>query len=268
MCQVSPNVGQIKALIPAAGKGTRFYPFSRVIPKELIPVANYPAIDFGLKELSGAGVRDVCLVSSPKKITLTDYVRQKKPSAQVVNQIEPKGLGDAIFVARDQFVRSSIIPVILPDNIFVGAKNVTKTAIEIFNDFNCCAVVAIKKVPKDQAYRYGIAKVDVLGQPKMSEIISIVEKPKQGLEPSTLAVVGRYVFSSCIFQALEKVEQGVGQEIQLTDAINFLIKSGKKVLGFEIEEKFLDVGNPAGWLEANHILFEHGLGENINECST
>lgn len=270
MCHKRGSFAHIKALIPAAGKGTRFYPFTKTVPKELVPIANHPAIDFSLEELAEAGITDLCLVSSAAKQILSGHVKKRVPAAQVVNQALAKGLGDAIFVAREKFCKNTVIPVLLPDNIFVGPGNILSQLINCLKEQKCCAVIAVKAVPEGQTDKYGIIKKLESGfvGKGVFQIDSIVEKPPLGKQPSDLAAVGRYVFSNCIFDEIAKTELGFGQEIQLTDAINHLIKSGKKVIGFEISQKFLDVGSPDGWLEANRILFKHGLGEILNECSS
>lgn len=264
MCLANPDLKQIKAIIPAAGKGTRFYPFSKFIPKELLPVANRPAIDFIFDEVFDAKIEKTCIVCSPAKQLLIKYLKQSPISFDLANQTAAKGLGHAIFTAKQFFNEGSIIPVLLPDNIFWNAKNVTSRLIEAFVELKCCAVIAVGKVPAQQASRYGIIEIAQTTHRKpLMEIKSIVEKPPQGTEPSNLAVFGRYIFSNCIFAAAGGLPVGFGNEIQLTDAINKLISQGKKVYAMEISDKFLDVGNPQGWLEANQILFGHKT-EQIN----
>ncbi len=266
MCLINPEASQIKAIIPAAGKGTRFYPFSKFIPKELLPVANQPAIDFVLDEALDAKIDEICVVSSPEKQLLTNYLKQQSFNFDFVDQKTASGLGDAIFVTKTLFNKNSVIPVLLPDNLFWNAKNVTDRLIKTFFDLKCCAIIAVVKVPMSQAYRYGMIEAETNRQKKhFIPIKNIVEKPAAGTEPSNLAVFGRYIFSNCIFSAIDGLSAGFGNEIQLTDGINRLIAQGKKVYAMEVTEKFLDVGNPQGWLEANKILFRH-KSEQINLC--
>ncbi len=267
MCLKKPDLKNLKAIIPAAGKGTRFYPFSKFIPKELLPVANRLAIDFVLDEINDAKIDKICAVYSQSKKLLLEYLQQTRSGLDFAEQAAPKGLGDAIFVSKSFFNQSSIIPVLLPDNIFCGTNNVTRQLIESFIDSKCCAIIAIGQVKPEEAHRYGIIGIDKRISSNLIKIKSIIEKPKSGSEPSNLAVFGRYVFSSCIFQALDDLDTGFNGEVQLTDGINKLIDAGKAVYALEIQDKFFDVGNPKGWLEANEILLKDRNGKS-DQCLT
>lgn len=246
------------AVIPAAGLGSRFYPYTKLIPKELLPINNRPAIDFALDEIVQAQIQNLCVIASPTKQIMLEYLNGFSTTLKLktVEQNQPKGLGHAVFIAKKAVEKFSIIPVLLPDNIFVGSTNITQLLIDQFLSQNCCATIALVEVPAETVKNYGIANPEHVSSPSIQSFIlkNFVEKPAADQAPSNLAVMGRYVFSPCIFDALDNLETGALGEIQLTDAINKLIFTGKKVVGIKITEQFFDVGNLNGWLEANNSI--------------
>lgn len=246
------------AVIPAAGLGSRFYPYTKLIPKELLPINNRPAIDFALDEIVQAQIKNLCLVTSPTKQIMLEYLNKYSSTLKlkIEKQSQPKGLGHAVFLTKKAVEEFSVIPVLLPDNIFVGSTNITQVLINQFLSQDCCAAIALVEVPPETVKNYGIANPEHLLSPERQSFIlkNLVEKPAIDQAPSNFAVMGRYVFSPCIFDALDNLETGALGEIQLTDAINKLIFAGKKVLGIKITEQFFDVGNLNGWLEANNSI--------------
>jgi UTP--glucose-1-phosphate uridylyltransferase len=249
----------VQALIPAAGLGSRFYPYSKLVPKELLPVANRPALDFCLEEIIAAQIKTLCLVANENKQLMLDYVQTFSNQLVIssVLQQRPRGLGDAVFIARHLFGQRSIILVLLPDNIFIGANNVTKKLVDCFLAFDCCAVIVCTAVQQNELQNYGVVKLaDCKPLAHGVFLLSgLVEKPT-AQAPSNLAVMGRYLFSPCIFEALDGLATGALGEVQLTDAINKLLNAGKKVLALEVADTFFDVGNLPGWLEANNFLLK------------
>ncbi len=261
MCIKNKAQASVAALIPAASLGTRFYPYSKLIPKELLPVNNRPAIDYSLEEIAAAGVKDCYLIANQNKTLMVEYAKKFSSAVKIhpVMQQAQRGLGDAVFSARNVVPEESILAVLLPDNIFFGSDAVTAQMLDYFKLApDVCGVIAFVEVDKSLVKNYGIAKVqnDFSPTATVFSLEDLVEKPATEAAPSNLAVMGRYIFSPCIFGALENLETGALGEVQLTDAINKLIKSQKKILGLKISYKFLDLGNLEGWLEANNLFFK------------
>jgi UTP--glucose-1-phosphate uridylyltransferase len=259
-----------KAVIPAAGLGTRFLPATKAVPKELLPIVDTPTIQYIVAEAVAAGVRDVIIVNAKGKETIVDHfdvakeleahlaktgktalrdeIRAIAKMANVVSirQQEPLGLGHAVLCARD-LVGDEPFVVMLGDDIIDARVPGAKQLADCWERHGL-GTIALMEVPRDETHLYGIAA----GQPvddRTLRIDRLIEKPKHD-PPSNLAVIGRYVLPPRIFEILERVEPGVGGEIQLTDALALLARE-EGLLGYRFEGERFDAGDRFGYLKAN-----------------
>ncbi len=232
----------LKAVIPAAGLGTRFLPASKAIPKEMLPVVDKPAIQYVVEEAARAGIDDVLMITGRNKAALEDHfdrhweleaalerkmddqkLRRVRKSADLgnvhfVRQGEPLGLGHAVLRARAH-VGDAPFAVLLGDDLIDESESLLERMIETRSQFGG-SVVALMEVPADQIHLYGCAAVEpVDGSDDVVRVTSMVEKPAAEDAPSNLAVIGRYVLDPSIFEVLARTEPGRGGEIQLTDAL-------------------------------------------------
>ncbi len=259
-----------KAVIPAAGLGTRFLPVTKAIPKEMLPVVDRPAIQYVVEEAVAAGIDDILLVSSPYKKPIEDHfdrayelerrleekgkhdeaaaVRALAEMAQVttVRQGEPLGLGHAVSLAR-RHVGDESFAVLLPDDIMVDDGELLRAMLAAHAESGQ-SVVALKEFPMSEISSYGCAAAEPLGGSLM-RLTRLVEKPKAEDAPSNLAVMGRYVFTSAIFGELDHVKAGHGGEIQLTDAMETLM-AHEGMLGYVFSEGRYDIGQKQDFLRA------------------
>lgn len=262
-----------QAIIPAAGMGTRFLPFTKATPKELLPLLNKSAIEYIIKEGVDAGITTFYMITSGDKPTLAKYLQPapalesavagkkgeqlltsissliKQTRIEFVNQDKPLGLGHAVLMAKQQ-VGNTYFGVLLPDDIIVNAKAALAQLIEIAQTYKA-TVIAVQEVEPDQVSSYGIVAINTEIAPGLVEVSGLVEKPAMHDAPSRLAIIGRYVLSPRIFDALERTQAGSGGEIQLTDAIQHLLDSGERVLAYQVQGSRYDIGTPEGWLQAN-----------------
>lgn len=269
-----PNVVTC-AVIPAAGLGTRFLPATKAQPKEMLPVVDKPAIQYVVEEAVRAGIDDVLIITGRGKRSIEDHfdrqfeleyfletqgkdrmlttVRDLADLADIhyVRQGEPLGLGHAVSVAR-KHVGERSFAVMLGDDLMVDDSKVLRAMIDAHADTGD-AVVALREVPRAEISAYGCADVTDpepgSNEPRVVGIRGIVEKPDPDLAPSSMAVMGRYVFTPEIFEVLEHVRPGVGGEIQLTDAIASLLKS-REVLGYVFSDGRYDIGSKLDYLRA------------------
>lgn len=262
----------IKAVIPAAGLGTRFLPATKTVPKELLPLVDVPAIHLIVEECVQAGISQVILVSAAGKSAIEDYFdtqhRLEQTLAQTqkehllertralmekveiisVRQREPKGLGHAVLMARP-VVGKEPFAVLLPDDIFDASPPAVGQLSDV-SDRTGCGVVALLSTPGEE-HRYGIIKgQQEPSDPRLWKISDLVEKPKAGTAPSSMAIMGRYVLPGEIFEVLEKTAPGAGGEIQLTDALRVL-SQGSGLFGYQYTGTRYDTGTPLGYLKAN-----------------
>jgi UTP--glucose-1-phosphate uridylyltransferase len=224
-----------EAIIPLAGLGTRLLPFSKVIPKELLPLGNTTILEVILKECFEAGIKKIILVISNRKKKIT-YVYQNSP----------KGLGDALYSCRNK-IKGNFFLLVLPDDI-IKSNNCSKDIIAINKKYHC-SVIASKKVKKSELSRYGIFKVSSKNK-NLFNIQKVVEKPKVYRELSNFAIIGRYILNKNIFTAIKNIKFGTGGEKQLTDAINFLLIKNEKFKGYIFKGKYLDCGTMSGYLNS------------------
>jgi UTP--glucose-1-phosphate uridylyltransferase len=260
-----------KAVIPAAGLGTRFLPVTKCLPKEMLPIVDKPAIQYVVEEAARAGIEDILLITSRGKASLADYfdrapelehhlevankheelkaVQEIAEMAQVhyVRQQEPLGLGHAVGVAREH-VGNEPFAVMLGDDIMHERSGVLKGMLAAFERHGG-SVVALKTVEPAEISAYGSARVEPV-EPGLVRMLEVVEKPRPEDAPSDLALMGRYVFTPEIFDAIDRLEPGRGGELQLTDAIGLLMAE-QAVYGYVFSWGRYDAGNRLDYLRAN-----------------
>lgn len=258
-----------KAVIPAAGLGTRLLPATKAIPKEMMPLLDRPAIQRVVEEAVDVGIRDILIVTSRNKEALADHfdrspelesaledkgksaaaeaVRRLSDLARIhfVRQPEPLGLGHAVSMARDHIGDESFA-VLLPDDVMTSPRALRSML--ALHERGGRTVLALLRVSREEIAALGAADAEEIAE-RIHRVRSVVEKPRPEEAPSELAVIGRYVFSPEIFDALDRTPPGVGGEIQLTDAIGLLTREGE-VLGWEVEVERHDCGNKLGYLKA------------------
>lgn len=262
-----------RAVIPVAGKGTRFLPATKQVPKEMIPIINLPMIHYVVEEAILSGIEQVIFITSSGKNAIEDYFDRnfdledfliksgkikelelvqdigKMVEVTSVRQKEQLGLGHAVLCAKD-IVGNEPFAVILGDEIVRGPNPVTKQLIQISSQYNNANVIGVMEVDKKETYKYGIVKGDYVDAKKSTlRMTSMVEKPKPEDAPTNLATPGRYVFRPEIFDALKDIPKGVGGEYQLTDAINLLARESE-VYAHIFEGQRFDTGNIEGYLNA------------------
>lgn len=259
-----------KAVIPAAGLGTRFLPATKAVPKELLPIVDTPTIQLVVAEAVAAGVRDVVLVSARGKESIADHFdvageleahlertgkhelrRQMRDIARMANvvtvrQQEPLGLGHAVLCARE-VVGDEPFVVMLGDDLIDAAVPGARQLADCWERHGL-GTIALMEVPPEETPMYGIAAGSAVDG-RTLRIDRLVEKPKRD-PPSNLAVIGRYVLPPEVFPILEAVKPGVGGEIQLTDALAVLARE-RGLLGYRFEGNRYDAGDRLGYLKAN-----------------
>ena len=258
-----------KAVITAAGWGTRFLPATKSQPKEMLPLLNKPLIQYSVEEAIACGVELVVIVTALGKRTMEDYFDhafeleqflQQHGKAKLaeelhrlsnmvdvcyVRQKEQLGLGHAVLTAK-KVVGDEPFILFLPDDIFEHGAATLKQMIEISNRYEA-SVLSVKEVPEEEVDRYGVIRAKGVG-PRIYQAMDLVEKPPRGEAPSRLAIMGRYVLTPDIFQALETTGPGRNKEIQLTDGLQKLAhKDG--VYAYEFDGERYDAGTTQGWLE-------------------
>jgi UTP--glucose-1-phosphate uridylyltransferase len=242
-----------KVVIPAAGKGSRFYPWTYSVPKELLPLGNVPAIEYVVREALAAGCSDMVMISGARKNALNDYFEKADLPANFsyIPQVNPKGTGHAIALA-ETVIKEDFFGVVYPDDLFIGDNPGIGQLIEIAKKENA-SVVGVIEVPWEDVSSYGVVKVTKKITDDLFEIDGVIEKPKKDEAPSNLVMPGRYVFSSRIFKHLKNLKPSARGELELTDAITELAKN-ERVLAYKIKGRRYDVGTPENWLKANVAL--------------
>ncbi len=260
-----------KAVIPAAGFGTRFLPATKVVPKELLPIVDKPTIQYIMEEVASSGIEEVILITGREKGSIEDHfdtsselenhLRMKgRPdllkivqdiSEMVtlvsVRQKEPLGLGHAILCAK-KVVGKEPFAVLLGDDLIDAKIPCIHQMMEIYQDMEG-ALLAIQKVPRTKTHLYGIIKGKKV-KDRVYSVEEMVEKPEKGRSPSNLAIIGRYILPPRIFELLEKVKPDQRGEIQLTDGLKELNKE-IPIYGYEFIGDRYDAGDKLGYLQAN-----------------
>jgi len=260
-----------KAVIPAAGFGTRFLPATKAQPKEMLPVVDKPTIQYVVEEAAAAGIDDVLIIIGKGKQSIVDHfdrafqleseleskgklkqleqIRALSELATIhfVRQNEMRGLGDAVRCAR-MHVNDEPFVVLLGDTIIKGRLPATRQLIDAYNEAHA-PIVGVEEVPREKVDRYGIVSVDTRGRADgILDITGIVEKPRVTEAPSNLAICGRYVFEPDIFGYIDRIEQGENDEVQLTDAIR-LMRESRPVYAYKIDGVRYDIGNKLDFLK-------------------
>lgn len=249
----------MKALIPAAGHGTRFAPWTKLIPKEMLPVGARPAIALIVDEAIEAGADEVVIITSPEKPLLKKWFELNPPKAPIVwvDQLEQHGLGHAVLQAAEHFESESEPVLILLGDALVSGGNASSAMMEISKANGGASVIGCEEVPRERVSRYGIMKSSSEISEAFFKLVDIVEKPSVEEAPSNLAVAGRYLLDPVIFRFLKDQTAGVGGEIQLTDAIRRMLAE-KPVFGYIYPGHRHDIGNPNGYLKALEAMNENG----------
>lgn len=257
-----------KAIIPAAGLGTRFLPATKAMPKEMLPIVDKPTIQYIIEEAMESGIEDIIIVTGKGKRAIEDHfdhnfelennliekgkldlLEAVKESSKInihyIRQKVPKGLGHAVWCAR-KFIGDEPFAVLLGDDIIQSDTPCLKQLIDQYNR-TLSSIIGVQTVSDDDTHRYGI--VDPLkAKDRLYQVSNFVEKPLKGAAPSNLAIMGRYVLTPQIFEFLEKQQTGAGGEIQLTDAIQNLNQI-QRVYAFDFEGKRYDVGEKLGFVK-------------------
>jgi len=240
-----------KVIIPAAGLGTRFFPWSKSMPKELLPLGDSPAIEHVVRESIDSGCDSIIMIAGARKHPIMDYFEKANLAASFsyVPQPEPKGLGHAVSMA-EHLINDEYVGIILPDELlFCDETPGLKQLIDVAKKENA-TVVAVREVSWDKVSALGVVAVKQKLSDRLFDVSALVEKPKREDAPSNLALIGRYVLSPKIFKSLQTIEPGAKGEYQLTDAIADLLKRGERVLAYKIDGIRHDIGNPLGWAKA------------------
>lgn len=258
-----------KAIIPAAGLGTRFLPATKAMPKEMLPIVDKPTIQYIVEEAIASGIEDIIIVTGKGKRAIEDHfdvapeleqnltekgklellekVQYSSNIADIhyIRQKEPKGLGHAVWCARN-FIGDEPFAVLLGDDIVQSEIPCLKQLINIYEETRS-SVIGVQHVPNEETHRYGI--IDPATQDgRRYQVQNFVEKPAKGTAPSNLAIMGRYILTPEIFMFLDRQETGAGGEIQLTDAIQKLNQI-QRVFAYDFEGKRYDVGEKIGFVK-------------------
>ena len=258
-----------KAIIPAAGLGTRFLPATKAMPKEMLPIVDKPTIQYIIEEAIESGIEDIIIVTGKGKRSIEDHfdhsfeleqnlfekgkfdlLEEVQKSSKLVDihyirQKEPKGLGHAIWCAR-KFIGNEPFAVLLGDDIVQAEKPCLQQMIEQYERYNA-SILGVQSVSEEEVSRYGIVDGNEMGD-RFYSVNSLVEKPALEDAPSNLAIMGRYILNPLIFDILSEQPPGAGGEIQLTDAIAALNKY-EAVYAYDFEGVRYDVGEKFGFIQ-------------------
>jgi UTP--glucose-1-phosphate uridylyltransferase len=279
-----------KAVFPAAGLGTRFLPATKAQPKEMLPLVDKPIIQYGVEEAMAAGCDQIIIITGRGKTAIEDHfdvsyelekmleergkldllaiVRQISDMIHVayVRQKEAMGLGHAVLMARE-LVGNEPFAVLLADDVIDAEKPCLKQMMEVFEETQS-SVVATQEVNGPAISSYGVLdakRVDGKFHGRLHEVRNLVEKPNAEEAPSNLAIIGRYILTPSVFDALEHTPLGTGGELQLTDGLRGLLNSNEKIYGYTFEGKRHDTGDKLGFLKATveFALKRSDLGQQL-----
>ncbi|GAA0861366.1 UTP--glucose-1-phosphate uridylyltransferase GalU [Paraclostridium tenue] len=259
-----------KAIIPAAGLGTRFLPATKSQPKEMLPIVDKPTLQYIIEEAVQSGIEEILIVTGRSKKSIEDHfdrsieleleLEQKGKTEMLkmvqdisnmvdiyfIRQKEPKGLGHAIYCAKS-FVGDEPFAVLLGDDIVDSNIPCLSQMIDIYNEYNT-SILGVQEIAKENTDKYGILDVKYI-EDRVYKVKDMVEKPKVEEAPSNIAILGRYIITPAIFEILENQAPGKGGEIQLTDALKTLGKN-EAIYAYNFEGRRYDVGDKLGFLEA------------------
>jgi len=271
-----------KAILPIAGLGTRFLPLSTIIPKEIWPVIDKPALQFIIEEAKASGIEEIIFVSNKQKKVILDYFkgspasfaslkkilnnRKKIEAIDALNELEelikgltfssvsqdkPLGDGHAILQALPR-LRKEPVAVLFGDDIVESTAPCLR---QLINIYATCQrpVLALYRLPKELLHSYGVVQVEKIAN-RVYKIKKIVEKPKPGEDPSDLAIVGKYILTPEVFEFLKTAKPNEKQEIVLAETFDRMLQAGKSIYGYEFEGKWLECGNKMAWLKTDLYL--------------
>lgn len=276
-----------KAIIPAAGLGTRFLPATKAQPKEMLPIVDKPTIQYIIEEAVASGIEEILIITGKSKRAIEDHFdksleleMQLKESGKddllkivqdisnlvdihYIRQKEPKGLGHAIHCAKT-FVGNEPFAVMLGDDVVDSEVPCLKQLIDCFDEYKT-SVLGVQRVAEDQVSKYGIVEgIEI--EDRVYKVRNLVEKPKEGETNSNIAILGRYIITPKIFEILEHTAPGKGGEIQLTDALQTLMGE-EAMYAYNFEGRRYDVGDKLGFLQATveYALKREGLKDDFRE---
>lgn len=281
-----------KAVFPAAGLGTRFLPATKAQPKEMLPLVDKPLIQYGVEEAMHSGIQNIIIVTGRGKSSIEDHfdvsfeleqlLESKNKSEMLsmvrsisdmidisyVRQKEALGLGHAVLRAKE-LVGNEPFAVVLSDDIISSEIPCIRQLLDVY-EFYGASVLALMEVPKDQISAYGVVDAELVSdngrENRLYRIRNMVEKPKPADAPSNLAIIGRYILTPEIFHCIESIEPGSGGEIQLTDALKYMLRN-RPIYGLKFEGTRYDAGDKLGFLRATveFALNRHDLGQQFRE---
>lgn len=261
----------MKAIIPAAGFGTRFLPATKAQPKEMLPLVDKPSIQYVVEEAAASGIDDILVVTGRGKRAIEDHfdkhfelesVLQGEEKQHFLDEVQKvsdlahmhyvrqkhaEGLGKAIYCGK-KYVGNEPFAVLLGDTITLIDEPCTKQLVDLYREHRA-SVIAVERVPPEKVERYGIIKGTAVGE-GLYEIEDLVEKPSIDEAPSNLAIFGRYLLTPRVFECIERTKPGKNGEVQLTDALRLLLQS-EKMYALELTGKRYDIGSKLDWLKAN-----------------
>jgi UTP--glucose-1-phosphate uridylyltransferase len=281
-----------KAVFPAAGLGTRFLPATKAQPKEMLPLVDKPLIQYGVEEAMHSGIQNIIIVTGRGKSSIEDHfdvsfeleqLLESKNKTEMlsmvraisdmidvsyVRQKEALGLGHAVLRAKE-LIGKEPFAVVLSDDIIASETPCIRQLLDIY-EFYGASVLALMEVPKDQISAYGVVDAELVGdngrENRLYRIRNLVEKPKAADAPSNLAIIGRYILTPEIFHCVESIQPGSGGEIQLTDALKYMLRN-RPIYGLKFEGTRYDAGDKLGFLKATveFALNRHDLGQPFRE---
>lgn len=259
-----------KAIIPAAGLGTRFLPATKSQPKEMLPIVDKPTLQYIIEEAINSGIEEILIITGRNKRSIEDHFdksvelelelkrKDKLDLLEMVQDIsnmvnihyirqkEPKGLGDAIYCAR-HFIGDEPFAILLGDDIVDSKVPCLKQLIDCYDEYKT-SVIGVQEVDEEDVDKYGILKVKHI-EDRVYKVKDMIEKPSIDMAPSNIAILGRYIITPSIFKILENQQTGIGGEIQLTDALRTLAQQ-EAIYAYDFEGKRYDVGDKLGFLQA------------------
>ena len=277
-----------KAVLPVAGFGTRFLPATKATPKEMLPIIDKPLVQYAVEEAIHIGIEEIIFITSPSKNSIkkhfdnsetlekkliasgkNEFIEKLNPSIfnnikfHYVNQDEQKGLGHAILLAED-LISEEPFAILLPDDLFLSDNSCLSQLKEVYEQTGN-SVIAVNKIDSENIHKYGVIKPGITNE-KAIDILDIVEKPSAEDAPSDIAVCGRYILDSNIFNYLKNISPDKSNEIQLTDAIKAMLKD-KNISACVYEGEKFDCGSKRGFVEATIIisLRDEEISEDIKQ---
>lgn len=259
-----------KAIIPAAGLGTRFLPATKSQPKEMLPIVDKPTLQYIIEEAINSGIEEILIITGRNKRSIEDHFdksvelelelkrKDKLDLLEMVQDIsnmvnihyirqkEPRGLGDAIYCAR-HFIGDEPFAILLGDDIVDSKVPCLKQLIDCYDEYKT-SVIGVQEVAKEDVDKYGILKVKHI-EDRVYKVKDMIEKPSIDMAPSNIAILGRYIITPSIFKILENQQTGIGGEVQLTDALRTLAQQ-EAIYAYDFEGKRYDVGDKLGFLQA------------------